>query len=1670
MKTDARGASAHLSYDGLNRVTRRWYNGSSSPVEVNNNSPALPTGVTATDEVAYFYDSQGLPSGAPNFSRGYSAGRLVAVTYGTGSSAGDYYSYDAAGRSVLKFQQTSGVNYQVGAVYNLANALTSLVYPSGDRVDYGFDRAGRTNSMTGTLGDGRSRTYSTSITYSPFGGLAQERFGTQTALYNKQHYNTRGQLYDVRVSTQSLQVNEFNWNRGALELFYGGYAWGQSGLANNGNITRTQHWVPTNDAISDYSYIQSDYSYDSLNRLTSATEFQAGTDWIRPPAYVQSNDYDRWGNRTINSSSWGVNNTQFDKSDAQNTNRLYAPGDISLPMNQRRMQYDPAGNLTQDSYTGQGTRLYDAENRMTAAQDLNQSWSYYSYDGDGKRVKRNSAGAEVRQVYGMNGELLLEVASNTLPAWMPKEYGYRNGQLLIIATAHPQSYSATNRPLVTVPGAIATGSSNPIAQQNNRQLDTPRDLLARINSAELPELARDGLSVSASAVAISDTSTPLYGPSFPYASLRGNIAPLVPQSTFSRIVYVSNRDGSAQLYSMYGDGSGVSRLTNDAANDEAPQWSPDNSRIVFQSDRDNVFSAMADIYVMNYDGSGQTRLTSDPNDDSAPVWSPNGSKIAFQSARNGVTYQIYVMNADGSGQVNISNSSANDTQPSWSPDGSKIAFASDRDQAGFPSIYVMNANGSGQTRLTFSGTGFRDEQPAWSRDGMKLAFTTTRDSTLVTWEEWDGTGSGQPIVKSKLLINKEIYVMNADGSAQVRLTNVMGNDDSPGWSGDGTKIIFRSDRDRNCCDPTAQVWMMNADGSNQVNLSNNSVGDYGPNSSGVLVNTPPTVSITSPANGASFTAPANITVTANATDSDGSVSRVDFYRGTSLIGTATTSPYSISWNNVGGGSYSLTARATDNLGATTTSNPVNITVNAPPTVSITTPVNGASFNAPANITITANATDSDGSVSRVDFYQGATLIGSGTSSPYTMSWNNVAAGSHSLTARATDNLGATTTSTAVSVSVTPTGSCSAPNSGLVSCWKFDENGGTTAADSSGYGHHGSLQNGTSWTTGKSGAALSFDGVDDMVATNGVADVTNNFTLSFWALPSASHEIDSESTGGASGTSGQRYAFWPAWYDGGHAGAGVSVGTNGVSVYEHAANYMPATLVYPTTISNWTHITVVYENKQPKLYLNGTLVRTGLTSPMDYVHLNPHSIGGPVYGYYAGRLDEVRVYNRALSAGEVSTLANGPTAPNASAFVSQNVPSTMTAGQSYAVSVTMKNTGSNTWTTAGSYNLGSQNPQDNGTWGVARVGLPYSVAPGDEVTFNFTVTAPATLGTYNFQWRMVQDGVEWFGDFSPNVAVTVNAANSEYYLYTADVRWIVTDQLGTPRMIFDESGNLANVSRHDYLPFGEELTGQIGGRTSQQGYTGDNTRQKFTLKERDNETGLDYFLARYYSSTQGRFTSPDEFTGGPDELYSFVDDASDNPTFYSDLRKPQSLNKYQYCLNNPLRYVDPDGHDIDYENDRLRQQLQNIATESKTFASELAALTADHNIVVAVVERGLKTNDQKSSGDATITFYSDGRTRVVIALDSYGRTSDKIKEHEIGHGKDARTNREQLRKDALATQKNKGGPAEKPHDERPEEKRANAFRNQVERERKEYRKQQEAERKRQKEKKRPEQEQ
>jgi chitinase len=209
-------------------------------------------------------------------------------------------------------------------------------------------------------------------------------------------------------------------------------------------------------------------------------------------------------------------------------------------------------------------------------------------------------------------------------------------------------------------------------------------------------------------------------------------------------------------------------------------------------------------------------------------------------------------------------------------------------------------------------------------------------------------------------------------------------------------------------------------------------------------NNAPTAQLTSPANGATFTAPANISIAATASDSDGTVAKVDFFQGTTLLGSDTTSPYSFSWTNVPAGTYSLRAVATDNLGAIGNSATASITVRAtgqPPIVSVTSPTSGASFTCGASVQVTASASDPDGFVSRVEFLDNGTLISSDTTAPYSATWVASPAGSHALTARAVDDTSNSTISPAVNVTVGTCGTNSnLPARVLVGYWHNFDNG------------------------------------------------------------------------------------------------------------------------------------------------------------------------------------------------------------------------------------------------------------------------------------------------------------------------------------------------------------------------------------------------------------------------------------------------------------------------------------------------------------------------------------------------------------------------------------------------------------------------------------------------------
>jgi RHS repeat-associated protein len=230
------------------------------------------------------------------------------------------------------------------------------------------------------------------------------------------------------------------------------------------------------------------------------------------------------------------------------------------------------------------------------------------------------------------------------------------------------------------------------------------------------------------------------------------------------------------------------------------------------------------------------------------------------------------------------------------------------------------------------------------------------------------------------------------------------------------------------------------------------------------------------------------------------------------------------------------------------------------------------------------------------------------------------------------------------------------------------------------------------------------------------------------------------------------------------------------------------------------------------------------------------------------------------------------------FISQTVPTGMSVGVSYSVSITMENAGTATWTAAASYRLGSSNPQNNVTWGLERVYLAASdaIAQGQEKTFTFTITAPAAPGTYNFQWQMVQDGVAWFGTVTPNVPISVvvpvEPVVANFFQggmqYSGANYYFSYDHLGSIREVTDVNGNV--VARYDYDPYGR-LTVNLGA-SFEFAYAGYYYHQP---------SGLYLTKYRAYDPNVGRWASRD--------------------------LEPLNLDKpYAYADNDPADLIDPDG--------------------------------------------------------------------------------------------------------------------------------------------------------------------
>jgi uncharacterized repeat protein (TIGR03803 family) len=193
----------------------------------------------------------------------------------------------------------------------------------------------------------------------------------------------------------------------------------------------------------------------------------------------------------------------------------------------------------------------------------------------------------------------------------------------------------------------------------------------------------------------------------------------------------------------------------------------------------------------------------------------------------------------------------------------------------------------------------------------------------------------------------------------------------------------------------------------------------------------PTVSVSIPYNIVKYTAPARIKLNAAATDKNGKITKVQFFNGTTNLHTEDVDPYGFLWIDVPVGNYTLTAKAFDNSGNVTTSNSIEVSVveeNVPPVISIASPADDTTYTGPATIRLIANAKDPNDKISKVEFYNGTTLLRTEHYYPYTYWWSPVQAGTYTITAKAYDDKGLSATSAPVTVTVTDASVVSRPSS------------------------------------------------------------------------------------------------------------------------------------------------------------------------------------------------------------------------------------------------------------------------------------------------------------------------------------------------------------------------------------------------------------------------------------------------------------------------------------------------------------------------------------------------------------------------------------------------------------------------------------------------------------------
>jgi Tol biopolymer transport system component len=326
--------------------------------------------------------------------------------------------------------------------------------------------------------------------------------------------------------------------------------------------------------------------------------------------------------------------------------------------------------------------------------------------------------------------------------------------------------------------------------------DTDRDGI--VDGVDLDPCDPSNPSLTATAVTSQPTATLTSAP--PTQAPPTATEPAVtdqPPAIAGTIAFVSNRDGSTDIFAAATSGANAVRISAPPGVNTDPAFSPDGSRIAFTTNRDG----QNEIYLMDANGANLVNISNNGADDRQPTWSPDGQWIAFASNRDG-NFDIFKMRLDGSEVINLTNNlAAVDYDPTWFTNqglfvstGEWIAFTSERD--GNQEIYMMNADGTDPRNLS-NNPSAQDFAPAGQPGGTLIAFTSSREGNL------------------------EIFSMENDGSRVTNLSQNPAQDQNPAWSSDGDFIAFTSNRSNN----NNEIYVMGRNGSDPFNFTNHPMDD-----------------------------------------------------------------------------------------------------------------------------------------------------------------------------------------------------------------------------------------------------------------------------------------------------------------------------------------------------------------------------------------------------------------------------------------------------------------------------------------------------------------------------------------------------------------------------------------------------------------------------------------------------------------------------------------------------------------------------------------------------------------------------------------------------------------------------------------------------------------------------